>query len=92
MTTLMFHKDTVFEDQVVYLSGHAYSKCTFRRCTLVVRDQPSVHLDSCSFDGCNWHLDLLVHDSVSWQDLVNNLFPMIAKSLPKVAGPDSAAN
>ena len=82
MSTLLLHKNTVFEDQVIFLADNAYIECTFKRCTFMFRETPSI-LDRCTFDSCVWHLDLLVSDRQAWARFVQNIVPMIGQSLPQ---------
>lgn len=58
-TLLTKHEDQVFQDQAVFLTGHAYIRCTFIRCTVVFNGLP-ILLDSSSFESCNWRLDCMV--------------------------------
>lgn len=64
------HEGETFVNQTVYLSGQAFIKCTFTACTLILRET-IYHLDGCSFDRCNWHVDriLLWGDPQSLKDL-----------------------
>lgn len=50
------HEGETFLNQTVYISGQAFVKCTFVACTLVLRETV-YHLDSCTFERCNWHVD-----------------------------------
>jgi hypothetical protein len=50
------HEGTTFQNQTVYISGQAFVKCTFVACTLVFRETV-YHLEGCTFDRCNWHVD-----------------------------------
>jgi hypothetical protein len=61
MSQLLLHEDLVIDDQVVYVTGHAYRKCKFNRCTFLLRDLIGV-FDHCDFNACVWHLDVLIHD------------------------------
>jgi len=81
-TALLLHKDVVFQDQVLYTTGHAYHGCTFRRCTLFYRGGPGV-FDTCTFQGVIWHLDVLIHDSNQWDEFMANVASAVTKSLPK---------
>ncbi|OVE82066.1 hypothetical protein BVY03_02100 [bacterium K02(2017)] len=58
MSKLMLttHKDKVFESQTMVLSGHAFMKCRFNNCTLVVTNSPML-LNKCNFQNCNWRLE-----------------------------------
>lgn len=50
------HEGVSFENQTVYISGQAFIGCTFRGCTLVLRET-IYHLEKCTFERCNWHVD-----------------------------------
>ncbi|MGF1634347.1 MAG: hypothetical protein ACFCVE_10900 [Phycisphaerae bacterium] len=53
------HESRTFENQTVYLAGQAFVRCVFRGCTLVLKQSP-YHLEGCSFDRCNWHVDWML--------------------------------
>lgn len=50
------HEGETFLNQTVYISGQAFVRCTFVACTLILRETV-YHLDSCTFERCNWHVD-----------------------------------
>ncbi len=50
------HENETFHNQTVYISGQAFIGCTFTACTLVLRET-IYHLDRCTFERCNWHVD-----------------------------------
>ncbi len=50
------HEGETFSNQTVYISGQAFVRCTFVACTLVLRETV-YHLEGCSFERCNWHVD-----------------------------------
>ena len=50
------HENETFLNQTVYISGQAFIGCTFTACTLVLRETV-YHLDNCTFERCNWHVD-----------------------------------
>ena len=50
------HEGETFRNQTVYISGQAFIRCTFVACTLVLRETV-YHLEGCSFERCNWHVD-----------------------------------
>ena len=50
------HENKTFENQTVYISGQAFVNCKFQACTLVLRET-IYHLDQCTFERCNWHVD-----------------------------------
>jgi hypothetical protein len=57
---LTMHEAKTFEEgQTVYVSGQAFVRCKFVGCTLVLRES-IYHLEGCTFERCNWHLDWLV--------------------------------
>ncbi len=62
-TMLTKHEDMSFEDQFIYLRGHAYINCKFRRCTLFFMGPPSL-LRGCVFKSCNWRIEY----DVLWGD------------------------
>ena len=53
------HEGETFRNQTVYISGQAFIRCTFTACTLVLRETV-YHLEDCSFDRCNWHVDCVL--------------------------------
>lgn len=54
------HDNVTFTNQTVYISGQAFIRCNFVACTLVLRGETVYHLEECSFDRCNWHLDTVM--------------------------------
>jgi len=50
------HEGVTFQDQTVYISGQAFVRCTFRACTLVLRETV-YYLGGCTCDRCNGHVD-----------------------------------
>ncbi|MDB5327974.1 MAG: hypothetical protein JWM57_3543 [Phycisphaerales bacterium] len=50
------HEGEFFTNQTVYISGQAFIGCSFTACTLVLRETV-YHLDKCTFERCNWHVD-----------------------------------
>lgn len=50
------HEGETFSNQTVYISGQAFIRCNFVGCTLVLRETV-YHLDGCTFERCNWHVD-----------------------------------
>ena len=54
------HDNVTFTNQTVYISGQAFIRCNFVACTLVLRGETVYHLEECSFDRCNWHIDTLM--------------------------------
>lgn len=53
------HENETFHNQTVYISGQAFINCTFTACTLVLRET-IYHLDKCTFERCNWHVDRIL--------------------------------
>lgn len=53
------HEDHTFQNQTVYVSGQAFVRCNFVACTLILRESV-YYMESCSFDRCNWHLDVVL--------------------------------
>lgn len=79
---LMLHDDLVIDDQVVYVTGHAYRNCKFNRCTFYVRDLMAV-FDHCTFAGCVWHVDMIIHDPEQ-VPAISQLLKVIGSSLRNV--------
>ena len=48
--------DEEFVSQSIYLSGHAYLRCKFERCTFVVTNVPFVLAEN-RIAGCNWRIE-----------------------------------
>ena len=91
MSLLLRHSDLSFTDQVVYLTGHAYERCTFERCTLVVQGTGNTALVECRFVACAWHLDVILHETGQLADFEANLLPMIRASVPTLPATAPAA-
>ncbi len=92
MPILLSHHEAIFEDQTVYLTGHAYIGCTFRRCTLVLKSTGDVILNSCHFEACVWHLDLVISDHRVWDEFAQRVAPLIHKALPRISGDSQATD
>ncbi len=92
MSLLLRHADVSFADQVVYLTGHAYERCTFLRCTLVVQGTGNTALVECTFSACAWHLDVILHETRQLEDFEANLLPMIRASVPTLPRAPEASN
>jgi hypothetical protein len=92
MTVLLRHDNIAFEDEVVLVTGHAYFNCVFTRCTLIVRSLSDTHLENCRFNGCVWHLDVLVYDVDAWTQFQQNAMKWISESLPNVTPPPSPSS
>jgi hypothetical protein len=54
------HDNITFTNQTVYISGQAFIRCSFVACTLVLRGETVYHLEECTFDRCNWHIDCVM--------------------------------
>src|SRR3954465_8282574 len=87
-TTLLLHEDAHFENQVVYITGHAFKRCSFERCTFVFQGAPYV-FSECSFGGVVWHFDLVIHDEIQLNVTLETL-NVVRGALPKVGGPPSS--
>ena len=92
MSLLLRHSDVSFSDQVVYLTGHAYERCAFVRCTMVVQGTGNTALVECSFIACAWHLDVILHETGQLEDFEANLLPMIRASVPMLPANLAPAN
>jgi hypothetical protein len=92
LSLLLRHSDLSFSDQVVYLTGHAYERCTFVRCTMVVQGTGNTALVECSFIACAWHLDVILHETGQLEDFEANLLPMIRASVPTLPANLSPGN
>jgi hypothetical protein len=46
-----------------------------------MRDVPSF-LDTCTFESCVWHIDIVVTDKIVWEAFLATQAPMIGNSLP----------
>lgn len=86
------HEGVTFEHQTVYISGQAFVRCHFAGCTLVLRESV-YHLDGCSFDRCNWHIDtLLPWGSPQGVKVIKELVALIEQGLKQIEQPtDDAA-
>ena len=84
MSVLLRRENLTYRDQVIYAAGHAFVNCTFEGCTIVVREATGV-LERCSFNGCVWHLDVMVTDRDHWAQLVDTVGPLLLGSLPAAA-------
>lgn len=83
MSTLILHEDVGFRGQTIYVTGHAYRRCTFEGCTLVMSGPTTGLFEGCGFSGCAWHLNIVVHDSEHWDAFMADTAPLITKSLPR---------
>jgi hypothetical protein len=78
---LIKRTDIVFEDETIYLTGHAYIRCTFRRCTFVIRGLPFA-LIGCSFQRpCQWEFNFVLLMREDWANYCEQVFPIVEGSL-----------
>jgi hypothetical protein len=78
------HEGVAFENETVYISGQAFLRCSFVGCTLVLRETV-YHMDGCSFDRCNWHVDtLLLWGSAQGVAALRDLVGLIEQGLQQV--------
>ena len=80
------HEGETFRNQTVYISGQAFIRCTFTACTLVLRETV-YHLEGCSFERCNWHVDwVLMWGSPESLREIKALVGMIEQAQQQVPG------
>ena len=80
------HEGETFRNQTVYISGQAFIRCTFTACTLVLRETV-YHLEGCSFERCNWHVDwVLMWGSPESLREIKALVGMIEQAQAQVPG------
>src|SRR5215203_3968400 len=80
MIRLTKHENEKFSNQTVYLSGQAFINCTFAACTMVLRETV-YHLQDCTFERCNWHVDLiLLWGSIESVQEIKSLIRMIEQA------------
>ena len=78
------HENETFRHETVYISGQAFVRCTFIGCTLVLRETV-YHLDGCTFDRCNWHVDtLLLWGSEQGVKALRELISLVEQGLEQV--------
>jgi hypothetical protein len=83
MPTVLPHYDVEFVNQSLYVTGHMYANCSFRGCTLIVRELPTVGaFANCRFESCLWQLHLNVRDRRVWQTFLERIAPFIGDTLP----------
>ena len=80
---VLYVNDKTFEDQTVYVSGHYYLDCTFKRCTMVLTSFDFL-ASGCTMDSCVWHIDALVHDHEEWDQFLHGLAIKILGALPRL--------
>lgn len=90
MPTLLRRENQVYRDQTVYMAGHAFVNCAFENCTIIVREATGV-LERCEFANCVWHLDLFIPDRERFAQLVDNIGPILLRSLPNPSAAPTAA-
>lgn len=74
------HENKTFENDTIYISGQAFINCKFIACTLILRET-IYHLDQCSFERCNWHVDwVLMWGSPESVREIKSLVDMIEKA------------
>ena len=84
------HESETFENETVYVRGQAFVKCSFVGCTLVLRETV-YHLDGCTFDRCNWHVDcLLLWGSEAGVEPLRELVRLIEQGLVQVKAMQNA--
>src|SRR6184192_3318800 len=80
------HEGETFINQTVYISGQAFIRCSFVACTLVLRETV-YHLEGCSFERCNWHVDwVLMWGSPESLREIKALVSMIEQAQQQVPG------
>ena len=85
------HEGETFRNQTVYISGQAFIRCTFVACTLVLRETV-YHLEGCSFERCNWHVDwVLMWGSPESVREIKALVGMIEQSQQQQGEMDASA-
>ena len=82
------HEGETFLNQTVYISGQAFIRCQFVACTLVLRETV-YHLEGCSFERCNWHVDwVLMWGSPESVREIKALVGMIEQAQQQTPSPD----
>src|SRR5439155_22840682 len=81
------HEGEMFRNQTVYISGQAFVRCSFVGCTLVLRETV-YHLEQCSFERCNWHVDwVLMWGSPESLREIKALVAMIEQAQQRAGAP-----
>ena len=84
------HEGEAFTNQTVYISGQAFIGCSFTACTLVLRETV-YHLDRCTFERCNWHVDwVLLWGSPDSIREIKALIAMIESAQSSLPAPDAS--
>jgi hypothetical protein len=82
---LLRHDNVKFLDQTIYFTGNAFFGCEFHKCTIIVKGLP-YYYQNCKFNGCVWHIDVVLHDREQALGLQKFIGDSIAQSLPAIAG------
>ena len=53
------HEGETFESETVWITGHAYFGCIFKKCTMIVTNGPGT-LNNCKIEDCTWRLEFNV--------------------------------
>lgn len=84
--TTIPHTDESFDGKSVYLTGQSFIRCSFRSCTLIIKELSAIGLfQDCTFENCVWHLDMTISDRDAWQGFLNGVAPAITAFLPQPA-------
>jgi hypothetical protein len=84
------HENESFRNQTIYISGQAFIRCTFTACTLVLRETV-YHLESCTFERCNWHVDwVLLWGSPESLREIKSLVSMIEQAQSQTQQPSGS--
>ncbi len=83
MTKTLTHQNRNYEDQSIYVVGNSFANCTFRRCTLVLKDLAAVaHFQNCHFESCVWHLQVTVSERRVWEHFLAHDAGFLTGALP----------
>jgi hypothetical protein len=86
------HENTTFTNQTIYISGQAFIRCGFVACTLVLRGETVYHLEECTFDRCNWHLDcVMLWGSAESVRQVKAIVGLLEQGLQNIQDQEAAA-
>jgi len=86
------HENAQFTNQTVYISGQAFIRCGFVACTLVLRGETVYHLEECTFDRCNWHLDcVMLWGSAESVRQVKAIVGLLEQGLQNIQDQEAAA-
>lgn len=83
-TIHVVHENKTFEDQTIYLDGHAYFDCTFKRCTFFTRNLTFPVMSGCRAEDTAFHLDLLVHDHEQWSAFLSGMGKKMIELMSKL--------